>query len=427
MKVLQQASSDVLVSICCLSFNHEKYIAQTLDSFLSQKTSFKFEILVHDDASTDQTRKILLRYKKKFPDKFRLMLRRKNQYLNHRHYAIWAFFLKAKGTFVALCEGDDYWCDEYKLQKQVDSLMQHKCARFSFHRTRVQDDWKVAKCTIPSSGFDGHNNVLTPNQMMELIEYELIHFSSFMFRSDLLYPICSTFKKYNQIDTGDYFIRLICVVAGDSVFIDDTMSVYRCNVENSWTTNTKNDVDRLIVHACKMLKNVSALEEILGNNHVSFVEHHKREYALSLFTSACKKYGDCFRDDVYEYIANKLVPLIAVNDECPVFYGAGPLFNKIKNKLIAERPNHKLLFHVIDVSQPKHVDIVSGVNYLGLDDVLDFEATFVITPLFRCAGIEKKLLERFGGVRKMLKVDDFFDASDLISFIDNHNMCGNEI
>ena len=85
--------------------------------------------------------------------------------------------------------------------------------------------------------FDGHNNVLTPNQMMELIEYELIHFSSFMFRSDFALSNMHTFKKYNQIDTGDYFIRLICVVAGDSVFIDDTMSVYRCNVENSGRPN----------------------------------------------------------------------------------------------------------------------------------------------------------------------------------------------
>lgn len=427
MIVVQQAPSEVLVSICCLSFNHEKYIAQTLDSFLSQKTNFKFEILVHDDASTDQTRKILVKYKSKFPDKFRLMLRRKNQYLNHRHCAIWEFFLKAQGTFIAVCEGDDYWCDEYKLQKQVVSLMQHNGARFSFHKTRVQDDRRAEECTILSSGFDGHNNILKPSQMVELIKSELIHFSSFMFSSDLLCQIYSILKKHNQIDTGDYFIRLICIMAGDSVFIDDTMSVYRCNVDNSWTTNTKNNVDRLIIHACKMLNSVSALEDILCDNGASFIAHHKREYAISLFTSACKKYGDYFRDEIYENIANKLVPLIDMNDESHVFYGAGPLFNKIKNKLIAERLNRKLLFDVIDISQPKHVDLVSGINYLGVDDVLDFGATFVITPLFRCAEIEKHLSEKFGEARNILRVDDYFDVSDLISFIDNHNMRDNEL
>ena len=422
---VQQESSEVVVSICCLTFNHEKYIIQTLDSFLSQKTNFKFEILVHDDASTDHTREILVRYKNNFPDKFRLMLRRKNQYLNSKHYAIWDFFSKADGKFVALCEGDDYWCDDYKLQKQVDSLMQHKGASFSFHKTRVQAEGETSEHTILSSGFSGRNNVLKPNQMLELIKHELIHFSSFMFRSDLLYPIYRFFKKHKQIDSGDYFIRLICVVAADSIYIDDVMSVYRCNVANSWTTNTKNDVDRLIVHAYKMLKNVNALEEILHDKQHYFIEHHKREYAISLFASACKKYGDGFRDEIYEHIADTLVPLINMDDGVVVFYGAGSLFFKIKNKLNAEQSSHPCWFQVLDVSQPKHVDLVSEINYLSIeDDVFDEKTIFVITPLFRCAEIEKYIFKVFGEARKLLRVDDCFDTSDLIAFIDNHHVCG---
>ena len=111
-----------LVSVKCMTYNQEKYIGQCIDGFLMQKTSFPFEILIHDDCSTDNTTDIVLAYAKKFPKIIKPILEDENQYSKHdgsHHKKIDAAI---KGKYIALCEGDDYWIDENKLQMQVDFL-----------------------------------------------------------------------------------------------------------------------------------------------------------------------------------------------------------------------------------------------------------------------------------------------------------------
>jgi len=113
------------VSVCCITYNHEDYIKEAINSFLMQVTNFSFEILIHDDASTDKTSKIILEYAKKYPDIIRPIIQVENQYskgglINPRYV-----FPRARGRYIALCEGDDYWTDCYKLQKQFDFLEDH--------------------------------------------------------------------------------------------------------------------------------------------------------------------------------------------------------------------------------------------------------------------------------------------------------------
>lgn len=115
-------SSPPLASICCITYNHASYIQEAIDSFLMQKTTFPFEILVHDDASTDGTTEILLGYAKKYPDIIKPIIQTKNQYTKCGLINPRFVFPKAKGKYIALCEGDDYWTDPSKLQKQVSFL-----------------------------------------------------------------------------------------------------------------------------------------------------------------------------------------------------------------------------------------------------------------------------------------------------------------
>lgn len=115
-------SNEVVVSAYCLAYNHEKYIKSALEGFVSQKTDFKYEVFVHDDASTDKTADIINQYAKRYPNIIKPILQKENQYSKGVDISQEIIFPRMKGKYVAICEGDDYWCDNNKLQKQVDFL-----------------------------------------------------------------------------------------------------------------------------------------------------------------------------------------------------------------------------------------------------------------------------------------------------------------
>ena len=116
--------SGILVSIDCTTYNHGKYISDALDSFLMQNTNFKYEILVHDDASTDDTPKIIKEYESIYPDLIKPIYQKENQYSKGLRVS-GINLRRARGKYIAVCEGDDYWIDPYKLQKQVDYMESH--------------------------------------------------------------------------------------------------------------------------------------------------------------------------------------------------------------------------------------------------------------------------------------------------------------
>lgn len=115
-------SNEILVSICCITYNHELYIRDAINSFLSQVVNFKYEIIIHDDASSDGTAKIICEYEARYPELLRCIYQKSNQYsLGNKPFQ--SFVVPyARGKYIAICEGDDYWTDPYKLQKQIDFL-----------------------------------------------------------------------------------------------------------------------------------------------------------------------------------------------------------------------------------------------------------------------------------------------------------------
>ena len=103
--------SDIIVSVCCLAYNHEPYIRQCLDGFVMQKTNFKFEVLIHDDASTDETEEIIRDFERRYPSIIKPIYEETNQWVKGRKGSAVFNFPRAKGKYIALCEGDDYWTD----------------------------------------------------------------------------------------------------------------------------------------------------------------------------------------------------------------------------------------------------------------------------------------------------------------------------
>ena len=129
-----------LVSICCITYNHEPYIRDCLEGFVMQRTNFPFEVLIHDDASTDRTADIIREYEAKYPDIIKPIYQTENQY--SRGKSIWGEFQFpfARGKYIALCEGDDFWTDPRKLQIQYDYMEAHPECSLCFHRVNVLFD-----------------------------------------------------------------------------------------------------------------------------------------------------------------------------------------------------------------------------------------------------------------------------------------------
>ena len=135
----ENTSEDIpLVSICCVSYNHAAFIRQCLDGFFMQDVSFPVEILIHDDASTDGIDRIIQEYTSKYPNIIKPLYETENQYTKPGHlYIDFYNYLRAKGKYIAYCEGDDYWTDPLKLQKQVDFMESHPDYSVCFHRCQL--------------------------------------------------------------------------------------------------------------------------------------------------------------------------------------------------------------------------------------------------------------------------------------------------
>lgn len=129
-----------VVSICCITYNHEKYIEDALNGFLNQKTDFPFEILINDDASTDGTPEVLRKYEKKYPRIIKLICQTENKFSQGLSPNFTYNFPRARGRFIALCEGDDFWISEDKLEKQVAALTENPDCVLCFHDAHKVDE-----------------------------------------------------------------------------------------------------------------------------------------------------------------------------------------------------------------------------------------------------------------------------------------------
>ena len=142
--------NEIKVSIVCNAYNHGKYIKKALDGFLMQKTSFKYEVLIHDDASTDGTAGIIREYQQKYPDIIKPIFQKENQYSQKIRISYRYQFPRADGKYIAICEGDDFWTDENKLQKQFDIMEQHEEVDMCAHAAQCID----AETGEPLTGID---------------------------------------------------------------------------------------------------------------------------------------------------------------------------------------------------------------------------------------------------------------------------------
>lgn len=207
-----------LVSISCITYNHAPYIKQCLDGFLMQKTTFPFEVLIHDDASTDGTTEIIKDYAQKYPEIIKPLYEEENQWIKGRRGSAEFNFPRAKGKYIALCEGDDYWIDENKLQMQVDFLENNPEYTMCFHSAELDVD---GKHNVP---YAMQNIKEQDYSATEIFENWIVPTASVVFKKSVLnYPM----KNEKKIMFGDIVLFEKSAHLGKVRGFAKKMSVYR--------------------------------------------------------------------------------------------------------------------------------------------------------------------------------------------------------
>lgn len=242
----------VKVSIVSISYNQEKYIAQALESFVKQRTNFMFEIIIADDGSTDRTPDIISGYAEKFPDLFKPILRKKNIGIQPN---LVDAMQKATGQYVALCEGDDYWTDPLKLQKQVDFLDKKPEYSLCFHLVKVFYENKENGTSI----YPDPDNLPTLTTE-SLLQRNFIQTNSVMYRR----------KSYDHTPLDilplDWYLHLYHAMSGKIGLIKDVMSAYRRHSGGVWWNPNENADGIWLRHGVAHLRLYEEFLKLLGNN-----------------------------------------------------------------------------------------------------------------------------------------------------------------
>lgn len=232
---MELSKNNIMVSVCMTTYNHEKFIKQSIESVLNQKTTFDYEIILSNDASTDNTSNLILEILNSHPRS--QIVKYYNQSINIGMHKNGEFVLKqCKGKYIAICEGDDFWVDPYKLETQVNYLelnsdcgLVHHDVNYYFEKNQILIyDYKKSK------------NIQTPNGKVTdfLILNNFINTLSVVFRKDLLIDFFNIPTDIrNQFLMTDYFMWLLFSTKFNFYYIPKTMATYR--ILESSASNSK--------------------------------------------------------------------------------------------------------------------------------------------------------------------------------------------
>lgn len=205
-----------LVSVICITYNHEPYIRDCLEGFLMQKTDFPIEIIVHDDASTDHTADIIREYYEKRPDLFHVILERENQQSKHSRVGLRMYSL-AQGKYIAICEGDDYWIDPLKLQKQADHCEKNDVVGCVSYYFKEKDGERTLQ------DYSREYSIITKD-MTNLFYF---HTSTYFFRTSAMLKALELYKRLAQYSWADSIMYNCLCSLGNIGIIQEPLSCYR--------------------------------------------------------------------------------------------------------------------------------------------------------------------------------------------------------
>ena len=281
----QQMNETPTVSVLCHAFNHEAFIRQALEGILMQETDFPVEIIVHDDASADRTPAIIQELVREHGDRIVPILQQENQFSRGRRPKRFTY-PKARGEFIALCEGDDYWTDPQKLQKQVDALRRHPEVDLCVHpamrlsmrtgKAKKGFDHGPRERIVPSDAIIARHNQFAPTASVLMRREAAISMPGWWFHGSPPPP------------AGDFFVEAIVGRKG-VLYLPDTMSVYRRDVPGSYTNSfrrvsgeTLEERLQRMLYFVEKLRDMEGIPEAALDQRLSYV---RLNYALQFLSA----------------------------------------------------------------------------------------------------------------------------------------------
>lgn len=293
--------NNITVSVCCITYNQQLYISEAIESFLRQKSTFPLEIIVHDDASTDKTARVIKQYAKKYPDVIIPILQKENQYSKGIKALLTFVFPMAKGKYIAVCEGDDYWTDPYKLQKQIDYMERHPECSLCFHAAElVKGKTKINKF------------IRTANKNKLISSKKMFGYGSQSPMPTLLFrrkDIQKLPKWCFDAPIDDIPLKLYLSQKGTIFYINEIMAVRRIGVPNSWTNRMKNNALRKSLYP-KMIRMLEGFNRYSKYRYSKEIIEKQITYEVKISASQNEynffKIHEIFNKRRYKKFFNKL-------------------------------------------------------------------------------------------------------------------------
>lgn len=287
--------NQVLVSITCVAFNHEHFIGEALDSFLMQETSFPFEVLINDDASTDKTVEIIKEYEKKFPNIVKPEYQSENQFSQGIGPSA-TLFSRITGKYVTFGDGDDYWIDKDKLKIQVEEMEKLPNVDMSFHSSYQLLDGQRKEVLSKHSD---ENRIFTPEEII-LGGGVFCPTASLMFTKRLISSLPDWFSRALP---NDYICQIMGAAKCGALYIDRCMSIYRVGELDSWTSSLpKEDSSERKKSLLTFHQSLNLINEILNNEYQKEIDLVILEANLDFIKT--RRIDVSIRDEVYKHYKN---------------------------------------------------------------------------------------------------------------------------
>ena len=278
---MKNLDNQIIVSIKCLVYNHAPYIRQCLDGFVMQKTSFRFEAIVHDDASTDGTQDIIKEYAEKYPDIINPIYETENQYSKKDGSLRKIMNNACNGKYIALCEGDDYWIDPLKLQKQVDILEKHSDYTIIFNKVQAIDkEGNILNWTIPYMNDIQEGPITLEDYSKEEFfnGHWTFHTSSVMYRASIMEEYMRS-GLYKFFPYGDMPLMLYFLYTGFGYYFSDISGSYRW-LSGGYNSTIRGNKEKAIKDNQQLIKGLKFFDIYTKKKYSKYIKRriYKAEY-----------------------------------------------------------------------------------------------------------------------------------------------------